>query len=73
MAPIIFLLQDQDYKIIEISEAFARDMFDATADEMIGHDVLDFRMWDPEGAERIRSARTKYAPELTDGDIVGQE
>lgn len=71
--PHYFLVQDQDYKIIEISEAFARDMFDATVDEMIGHDVLDFRMWDPKGAERIRSARTKYAPELTDGDIVGQE
>ena len=71
--PHYFLVQDQDYKLIEISEAFARDMFDATADEMIGHDVLDFRIWDPEGAERIRSARTKYAPELTDGDIVAQE
>ena len=42
--PHYFLVQDQDYKLIEISEAFARDMFDATADEMIGHDVLDFRI-----------------------------
>ena len=47
--PHYFLVQDQDYKLIEISEAFARDMFGATADEMIGHDVLDFRTWDPEG------------------------
>ena len=36
-------------------------MFGATADEMIGHDVLDFRTWDPEGVERIRNA-----PELRD-------
>ncbi len=71
--PHYFLVQDQDYKLIEISEAFARDMFNATADEMIGHDVLDFRTWDPEGVERIRSARTKYTPELTNGDIVSQE
>lgn len=71
--PDYFLVQDQDYKLIEISETFARDMFNATADEMIGHDVLDFRTWGPEGLERIRSARTKYAPELTDGDIVSQE
>ena len=71
--PHYFLVQDQDYKLIEISEAFARDMFDATADEMIGHDVLDFRTWDPEGLERIRNARINFAPELTDGDIVSQE
>ena len=48
-------------------------MFDATADEMIGHDVLDFRIWDPEGAERIRNARINFVPELRDGDIVSQE
>ena len=71
--PHYFLVQDQDYKLIEISETFARDMFGATAGEMIGHDVLDFRTWDPEGVERIRSARTKYTPELTNGDIVSQE
>ena len=71
--PHYFLVQDQDYKLIEISETFARDMFGATADEMIGHDVLDFRTWDPEGVERIRSARTKYTPALKDGDIVSQE
>ena len=71
--PHYFLVQDQDYKLIEISEAFARDMFDATADEMIGHDVLDFRTWDPEGVERIRNARINFAPELTGGDIVSQE
>ena len=71
--PHYFLVQDQDYKLIEISEAFARDMFDATADEMIGHDVLDFRTWDPEGVERIRNARINFAPELTDGDVVSQE
>ena len=71
--PHYFLVQDQDYKVIEISEAFARDMFGATADEMIGHDVLDFRTWDPEGVERIRQARINFAPELTDGDILSQE
>ena len=38
----------QDYKVVEISEAFARD----------------FRMWDPEGVERIRAARINFAPEL---------
>ena len=53
----------------EISEAFARDMFDATADEMIGHDVLDH----PEGVERIRNARINFAPELRDGDMLSQE
>ena len=47
--PHYFLVQDRDYKVVEISEAFARDIFGASADEMIGHDVLDFRMWDPEG------------------------
>ena len=59
--PHYFLVQDQDYKLIEISEAFARDMFGATADEMIGHDVLDFRTWDPEGVERIRNARINFS------------
>jgi len=48
-------------------------MFDATADEMIGHDVLDFRTWDPEGVESIRNARINFAPELSDGDTVSQE
>ena len=32
----LLLVQDQDYKVVEISEAFARDMFGASADEMIG-------------------------------------
>ena len=71
--PHYFLVQGQDYKLIEISEAFARDMFGATADEMIGHDVLDFRTWDPEGVERIRNARINFAPELRDGDMLSQE
>ena len=71
--PHYFLVQDQDYKLIEISEAFARDLFGATADEMIGNDVLDFRTWDPEGVERIRNARINFAPELKDGDILSQE
>ena len=48
-------------------------MFGATADEMIGHDVLDFRTWDPEGVERIRNARINFAPELRDGDMLSQE
>jgi len=71
--PHYFLVQDRDYKVVEISEAFARDMFGASADEMIGHDVLDFRMWDPEGVERIRGARKKYAPKLEDGKLIDQE
>lgn len=71
--PHYFLVQDQDYKVVEMSEAFARDMFGASADEMIGHDVLDFRMWDPEGVERILEARKKYAPKLEDGKLIDQE
>ena len=34
--PHYFLVQDQDYKVVKISEAFASDMFGASADEMIG-------------------------------------
>ena len=71
--PRYFLVQDQNYKIVEISEAFARDMFGVTADEMIGQDVLDFRIWDPEGAEHIRNIRTKNAQKMSDGDTDSQE
>ena len=71
--PHYFLVQDQDYKVVEISEALARNMFDATADEMIGHDVLDFRMWDPEGVEMMRAARAHYGPRLANGDVLSQE
>ena len=71
--PHYFLVEDQDFKVIEISEAFARDMFGATADEMIGHDSLDFRTWDPEAVARIRNARIQFAQKLTGGDILSHE
>lgn len=59
--------------MVEISEAYARDLFGATADEMIGKDILDFRLWDPDSLDRIRATRKKNIQALKDGGAHTEE
>lgn len=40
--PHYFLVEDENDKVVEISEAYARDLFGVTADEMIGKDYWIF-------------------------------
>jgi len=54
--PHYFLVEDENYKILEISEAFAQDILGTTADQAIGSDLLTLRNWD---ADTIRDTQIR--------------